>query len=386
MDGLHDYQDVVAWRHHIHAHPELGFEVEATADFIHARLQEFGCDEIVRGIGRTGIVAVINGKRSGNRTIGLRSEMDALPILELGKMPWVSTVKGRMHACGHDGHAAMLLGAARDLANDRDFAGRVAIIFQPAEEKGGGGREMVRDGFMQRFSIDAVYGLHNRPGVDVGKFVTRPGPLLAETAEFDIVVKGKSGHAAQPHNSVDPIVIAAQITLSLQTIVARRMDPIHSVVVSITRIQGGDAYNVIPDTATLRGTIRSLCEMDTALAKELLVSIAEGTASMQGAEAVVSFIEGYPVTFNDEGKTQLCASAAAVVSGHESVKTDIEPVLGAEDFSFMLKQAPGAMMFIGNGDTAHLHNAHYDFNDAVIPFGIRYWKEIVRAELGAPNA
>ena len=375
-----NYPDVVAWRHHIHRNPELGFDVQETASFVEAKLREFGCDEIVTGIAQTGLVAIINGRQPG-RTIGLRSELDALPILEESGAPWTSQVPGKMHACGHDGHAAMLLGAAQHFARTRDFAGRVAIIFQPAEEKGGGGREMVKEGFMDQFAIDAVYGMHNSPGLPVGHFALKPGPMLAETAEFDIRVIGRGGHAARPHGVVDPLVIASQITLAAQTVVSRTVDPLDSVVLSITCINGGNAHNVIPSEVAMKGTIRSLRAEDTASAKERFRDICEASAAMHGGSAEVTFYEGYPITFNAEAQTEIARAAATMTTGSSEKVETSRPAMGAEDFAFMLQARPGAMITIGNGDSAGLHHPAYDFNDDVIPIGVRYWINPISIEL-----
>lgn len=381
MASHDNYSDVVAWRHHIHRHPELSFDVYATSGFIEAKLREFGCDEIVTGIGQTGLVGIINGKGGGSRTIGLRSEMDALPILEESGVPWESEIPGNMHACGHDGHAAMLLGAAQALARDRNFSGRVAVIFQPAEEKGGGGREMVKDGLMDRFSIDAVYGMHNMPGLPVGHFAISAGPILAETAEFDVKITGRGGHAARPHATIDPVIIAAQVILAAQTIASRSIDPLDSVVVSITRVLAGEAYNVIAPEATLRGTIRSLRGEDTQTAKERFQAICEGCAAMFGGSAEVTYYEGYPVTFNWADQTEIARNAAAQVTAKHGDVVSTRPAMGAEDFAFMLEKRPGAMILIGNGESAGLHHPKYDFSDEAIPFGVNYWLHLVGREL-----
>ncbi|NLR99960.1 amidohydrolase [Rhizobium sp. P38BS-XIX] len=381
MTARDNYSDVVGWRHQIHRQPELGFEVPATASFIEAKLREFGCDEIVSGIGQTGIVGIINGKGGGSRTIGIRTEMDALPIFEESGVPWESETPGKMHACGHDGHAAMVLGAAQALARDRNFSGRVALIFQPAEEKGGGGREMVKDGMMERFSIDAVYGMHNMPGLPVGHFGISAGPIMAETAEFDVKIVGRGGHAAAPHATIDPVVIAAQITLAAQTIASRAIDPLNSIVVSITRFLAGDAYNVIAPEASLRGTIRSLQAEDTKLAKERFQAICEGCASMHGGSAEVTYYEGYPTTCNWDEQTEIARKAAREATGHDDHVVSRRPSMGAEDFAFMLQERPGAMIVIGNGDSAGLHHPKYDFNDEAIPYGINYWLRLIDKEL-----
>lgn len=377
------YQEALDWRHHIHENPELGFDVGNTASFVVSHLKRLGCDEIIRDIGGTSVVGMINGAAGDGRTIALRAELDALPIEETGSVAWRSQIPGRMHACGHDGHMAMLLGAARLLAESRNFAGHVALIFQPAEEKGGGGREMVKAGLMERCSIDAVYGMHNMPGLPVGRFSTRPGALMAETAEFDIHVIGRGGHAAHPNETVDPILIAAEITLALQSIASRAADPRDAVVVSITRTQGGSAYNIIPTEVVLSGTIRSLRRADTEMAVRKLKAICEGCAAMHGGIAKVVLHEGYPITFNSPEQTRIACTAAAEIVGADNVDANARPSLGSEDFSFMLEARPGAMILIGNGDTVGLHHPAYDFNDEAIPHGIRYWCGLIAAELGA---
>ncbi len=375
------FEEAISWRHHIHRHPELGFEVHSTADFIADRLHDFGCTEIIRGIGGTGVVGIIEGRKTEGRTVGLRAELDALPIKEETDVTWRSTTDGAMHACGHDGHMAMLLGAGQALAAHRDFNGRVALIFQPAEEKGGGGREMVKAGLMDRCSIDVVYGMHNLPGLPIGHFATRPGALMAETVEFDVVVRGKGGHAAHPSTAIDPVVIAAETTMALQTIASRSIDPLEGLVVSVTCVHGGTAYNVIPQQVTLSGTIRSLRRADTDMAVSRLRSICEGCAAMHGGLAEITLHEGYPITSNATEQTAIACSVAARCIGLDKVRSDVRPLLGSEDFSYMLAARPGAMMLIGNGDSAGLHHPAYDFNDAVIPYGIDYWLDLVATEL-----
>lgn len=375
--------EVTAWRRHLHRRPEIQFDVHETAAFVRAKLEEFGCDEVVTGIGRTGVVGVIRGRRGSGPSVGLRADMDALPLTEQTGKDYASAVPGRMHACGHDGHVAMLLGAAKYLAETRNFAGSVVLIFQPAEEGGGGGREMVRDGLMERFGIERVFGMHNLPGLPVGHFATRPGPIMAATAEFVITVTGKGGHAAMPHNTTDPIVIGAQIVTALQTIASRVADPLEAVVVSVTKFNGGHSHNIIPDRVTLEGTVRTLRKEMNALAEERLRSIAEGVAKAHGARATVSYQANYPVTVNDAAQAEFAAGVAREIVGPSQVTADVAPLMGGEDFSYMLEARPGAFVFIGNGDSAFLHNPAYDFNDEAIPYGISYWVRLAEAALAA---
>ncbi len=302
-------------------------------------------------------------------------------MTEISGKPWASKTSGKMHACGHDGHTAMLLGAAQYLCETRNFAGQVAVIFQPAEEGGGGGREMVKDGMMERFGIEEVYGMHNLPGLDVGKFAIRKGPIMAATDVFSVTVKGRGGHAALPHGTIDPIVTGAQIVSALQSIAARNVDPLQSVVVSVTKFNAGSAYNVIPDEAHLAGTVRSLLPEVQELAERRIREIASGIAGAHGAEAVTWYERNYPVTRNHESETGYAVEAAATIVGPDLVNAEVDPMMGGEDFSYMLNARPGAFIFIGNGDTAGLHNASYDFNDAIIPLGISYWARIAETRL-----
>lgn len=373
--------EVTGWRREIHRHPELLFDVLKTAAFVADKLKEFGCDEVVTGIGRTGVVGLIRGNRTGSRTIGLRADMDALPLTETTGKPWASTINGKMHACGHDGHTAMLLGAAKYLSERRNFAGNVAVIFQPAEEGGGGGNLMVQDGMMERFGIDEVYGLHNLPGLPVGEFAIRKGPIMASTDEFSVTVTGRGGHAAQPHRTVDPIAIATQMVSSLQLIASRNTDPLQSIVVSVTKFNAGFASNIIPDTATFGGTVRTLKPEMRDLAEKRLREITAGLAAAHGAEADVRYVRNYPVTVNHATETGHAIDAAAAIAGEEKVDGETDPMMGGEDFSYMLNARPGAFIFLGNGDSANLHNPNYDFNDEIIPLGISYWVRLVENRL-----
>jgi len=374
--------EVTEWRRHIHARPELLFAVENTAAFVAEKLKEFGVDEIVTGIGRTGVVGLIKGKGKG-RTIGLRADMDALPLTEITGKPWASTTAGKMHACGHDGHTAMLLGAAKYLAETRNFTGNVAVIFQPAEEGGGGGNLMVKDGMMERFGIEEVYGMHNLPGLPVGQFAIRKGPIMAATDEFTVTIKGRGGHAAQPHRTIDPIAIGAQIVSNLQMIAARTVDPLRSVVISVTKFNAGFAHNVIPNDAQIAGTIRTLDGEVRDLAESRFKQVVDGVAATHGAEAEIAFHRNYPVTVNHADETGHAIATATDIAGAANVNPEIDPMMGGEDFSYMLNARPGAFIFIGNGDTAGLHNPAYDFNDEAIAHGISYWVRLTEQRLGA---
>lgn len=375
--------EVAEWRRYIHARPELLFAVDNTAAFVAGKLREFGVDEIVTGIGRTGVVGLIKGKGEGSRTIGLRADMDALPLTEITGKPWASTTPGKMHACGHDGHTAMLLGAAKYLAETRNFNGNIAVIFQPAEEGGGGGNLMVQDGMMERFSIEEVYGMHNLPGLPVGQFAIRQGAIMAATDEFTVTIKGLGGHAAQPHRTIDPIAIGAQIVTNLQMIASRSADPLRSVVVSVTKFNAGFAHNVIPNDAQIAGTIRTLDAEVRDLAETRLKQIINGLAAAHGAQADISFHRNYPVTVNHATETTHAIAIASDIAGAANVNSEIDPMMGGEDFSYMLNARPGAFIFIGNGDSAGLHNPAYDFNDEVIAHGISYWVRLAEQRLGA---
>ncbi|MFN4272397.1 MAG: M20 aminoacylase family protein [Aliihoeflea sp.] len=375
--------EVAEWRRHIHRNPELGYQEHETAAFVAERLREFGCDEVVTGLGKTGVVGLIRGSRGAGPTLGMRADMDALPMSEANNFAHASQVPGKMHACGHDGHTAMLLGAAKYLAETRNFAGSVAVIFQPAEEGGGGGLAMVKDGLMERFGIERVFGMHNLPGLPAGQFALRPGPIMAATAEFVVTVTGKGGHAALPHGTVDPIVAASQMVTALQTITSRNLDPVSALVVSVTKFQAGHAHNVIPDTAVFSGTIRSLEDSVGAMARERIGAICQGIAQAAGATVNIDIDVNYPVTRNHEAETALALSVATGIAGPAAVDGNLPPMMGGEDFSYMLQQRPGAFIFVGNGDTAGLHNPAYDFNDEIIPSGISYWVALAETTLAA---
>ncbi len=377
--------EITEWRRDLHEHPELLFDVHRTAGVVAEKLREFGCDEVVEGLGRTGVVGIISGKNSSSdNVIGLRADMDALPIHETSGVAHASKTDGKMHACGHDGHTAMLLGAAKYLCETRNFNGRVAVIFQPAEEGGGGGDEMVKDGMMDKFKIKEVYGMHNWPGMDVGKFAIRSGPLMAAADQFDITVTGKGGHAAAPHKGIDPTVIASQLMLSLQSIVSRNVDPLENAVVSVTSFNTDSvSYNVIPQTVSLKGTVRTLTTEVRDMVKGRMETLVEHTAIAMDATAKFEYHYGYPVSVNAEEQANFAAGIAQKVSGPANVETNVTPVMGAEDFSYMLNARPGAFIFMGNGDTALLHHPDYDFNDEAIPHGCSYWVQLVEEAMPA---
>ncbi len=376
------HADLAAWRHEIHAHPETAFEEKRTAEFVASRLKEFGI-EVHRGLAGTGVVGTLKGARPGSRAIALRADMDALHIHERNGHDYVSQNPGKMHACGHDGHTTMLLGAARYLAETRNFAGTVHFIFQPAEENEGGGRVMVQQGLFEKFPVEAVFGMHNWPGMPAGRFALRAGPMMASFDIFEITVKGKGTHAALPHLGIDPIIAAAQIAMGLQTIASRNTPPLDAAVVSVTQIHGGDTWNVIPDEVVLRGTTRSFkSELQDAM-EAAIRRIAEGVAEAMGASVAVRYERRYPPTVNSPAETEIAAATAAEVVGATNVDRELNPTMGSEDFAFMLQARPGAYLFIGNGPSngAGLHNPHYDFNDEILPIGASYWARLVERVL-----
>ena len=382
--------DIVALRRDMHAHPELAFGETRTAALVARELAAYGLD-VHRGLAGTGVVGVLR-RGAGGRAIGLRADMDALPITEVPGKPYGSTQAGRMHACGHDGHTVMLLGAARYLSARRDqpdFDGTVYFIFQPAEEVGGGAQKMLDDGLFRQFPMEAVFGLHNWPGLPVGRIAAFPGPVMAGASGFEIVVRGEGCHAGMPHEGVDALVIASHLTLALQTIVAREIDPLEAAVVSVTQIHGGDALNVIPEEAVLRGTIRSLRPEVERRIEQAIVRLGAGLAQTFDASVTVSFDERYPATVNHPAETALCQRAAARAVGSDNVCAHVAPSMGAEDFAYMLREKAGCYVWLGNGDETGsagaypLHNPRYDFNDAAIPFGIAYWVSLVECALGA---
>ena len=372
--------EIAAWRQDIHENPEILFETHRTSALVAEKLQEFGCEEVVTGIGRTGVVGLIRGKaNTSGKVIGLRADMDALPIEEATGLAYASKTPGAMHACGHDGHTAMLLGAAKYLAETRNFDGTVAVIFQPAEEGGGGGKEMCDDGMMDRWGIQEVYGMHNWPGLPTGQFSIRPGAFFAATDQFDITFTGHGGHAAKPHSTVDTTVMAAQAVVSLQTIVSRNADPVDQVVVSVTSFEtSSKAFNVIPQGVQLCGTVRTMSPEMRDLAERRIQEICDGVAATFGGKADVTYIRGYPVMVNSEEQAEFAAEVARSVSGSCD---DAPLVMGGEDFAYMLEERPGAYILVGNGDTALVHHPEYNFNDEAIPAGCSWWAEIVERRM-----
>lgn len=369
------------WRHHLHAHPEILYEVHNTAAFVAEKLKEFGVDEIVTGIGRTGVVGVIKGRGDSDRAIGLRADMDALPLEEITGKPWASKSPGKMHACGHDGHTAMLLGAAKHLCETRNFNGRAVVIFQPAEEGGAGARAMVEDGLMDRFGIEEVYGMHNMPGMPLGSFAIRKGGIMAAPDKFFVTIHGRGGHAAEPHLTIDTIAIGAEIVGGLQLIASRNANPVRSIVVSVTQFHAGTTHNIIPEVAHLSGTVRTHDESVRTMAESRIRQIATGIAAAHGAEATVDYERACPVTSNHAAETRHAAKAAIDVVGEAQVNDDVDPSMAGEDFAFMLQARPGAYIMIGNGDTAGLHNPAYDFNDEALGYGISYWVRLAEQRL-----
>jgi hippurate hydrolase len=378
--------DIQAWRRDIHEHPELLYDVHRTAALVAERLREFGCDEVATGLGRTGVVGVIRGRKPAGKGdikgIGLRADMDALPIEEATNLPYASKTPGKMHACGHDGHTAMLLGAARYLAETRNFAGDAVVIFQPAEEGGAGAAAMIRDGLMDRFPIDQVYGMHNGPGIPVGSFAIRSGPIMAATDAIDIQIEGLGGHAARPHICIDSVLAGAQLITALQSIVSRSVDPLESAVISICEFHAGNARNVIPQTAELKGTVRTLTVEMRKLIEKRVREVVAGVAQMTGTKIDLKYERGYPVVVNHASQTDFATQVAKEIAGDANVR-EMAPMMGAEDFAYMLEQRPGAFIFCGNGDSAGLHHPAYNFNDDAIVFGTSYWVKLVENTLAA---
>ena len=377
------HAEMTAWRQDIHAHPELGFQDNRTAGLVAAKLEAFGFDEVHRGVGRTGVVGVLRAGKSG-RSVGLRADMDALPILEVNRFGHCSVNKGVMHACGHDGHTAMLLGAARYLASTRRFDGEVNFIFQPAEEGLGGARAMIEDGLFDRFPCQAVFGMHNRPSLDIGRFAVRSGPMMAGGAFFDIRVTGKGAHGARPETSVDAALVAAQIAVTLQSIVSRNVAPIDTAVLSVTRIHAGDAYNVIPQTAELGGTVRAFASEVMQLVERSMRRVAQATAAAVGATAEVDFRLLFSPTVNNPAEAEFAARICAELVGQDKVERNPPLIMASEDFSFMLEQVPGCYLNIGNGlaeGGCEVHNPAYDFNDRALPLGAAFFARAVEAKL-----
>jgi amidohydrolase len=372
--------EITAWRRDLHQHPEILFETHRTSALVAEKLRAFGCDEVVTGLGRTGVVGVIKGRQTGSgKVVGLRADMDALPIMEATGLTYASKTPGAMHACGHDGHTAMLLGAAQYLAETRNFDGTVVVIFQPAEEGGGGGREMCADGMMDRFGIQEVYGMHNWPGRPAGTFAIRSGAFFAAADQFDIVVEGKGGHAAKPQDTVDSTLVASHMVLALQSIASRNADPVGQIVVSVTSFEtSSTAYNVIPQRVHLKGTVRTMSRAMRDMAESRLKAIAETTALAFGAVATVDYRRGYPVMENHDAQTAFAADVARGVSGGCE---DAPLVMGGEDFAFMLEERPGAYILVGNGDGAMVHHPEYNFNDDIIPAGCSWWAGIAEQRM-----
>ncbi len=376
------HDEMTAWRRKIHAHPETAFEEVATGDFVAAKLEEFGID-VHRGLAGTGVVGTLKGSGDGP-AVGLRADMDALHIHEKNEVDHRSQIDGKMHACGHDGHTTMLLGAARYLSETRNFNGTVQFIFQPAEEHEGGGRVMVEDGLFDKFPVEAVFGMHNFPGMEMGRFAVRAGPAMAAADSFDITVTGIGSHAASPHFGADAIVAGARIVDALQTVASRNIDPLKPVVVTVTQFHAGETYNVIPDSAVLCGTIRTFDGAVQETAEAALRRIVDGIAQASGVTAEVNYMKGYPTTVNDQAESEFAASIAAEIVGTDNVNRDPDPKMGAEDFSFMLNQRPGCYIWIGNGPGeggCFLHNPNYDFNDKILPLGASYWARLVETRL-----
>lgn len=379
------HNEMTAWRRDLHEHPETGFEERRTAAVVADKLRAFGVDEVHTDIATTGVVGVLRAGSSG-RMIGLRADMDALPIQESTGLPYASKTDGTMHACGHDGHTTMLLGAAKYLAETRNFDGTICLIFQPAEELLGGGRVMLEEGLLERFPVEQVYGLHNWPRRPVGAFAMRPGPVMAAADRFTMNLRGVGGHAAMPHFCRDPLVAGAQIIIALQSIVARNLDPIEQAVISATQMHAGDAYNVIPREAMITGTARSFAPAVRDLLERRIGEIAKSVAEALEVEIDVEYERGYPPTVNSSAETELAAVAAAEVGGEERVDRDPPRVMGAEDFSYMLEQRPGCYIFMGNGgddDAPMLHSPDYDFNDEALPYGASYWARLAEHILPA---
>jgi hippurate hydrolase len=376
---LHD--EIKAWRQDLHAHPELLFDVHRTAASVADKLKAFGCDEVVPGIGKTGVVGVIKGRKgTSGKVIGMRADMDALPMTEMTGLPYASKTPGKMHACGHDGHTAMLLGAAKYLCETRNFDGTVVVVFQPNEEGLTGSLAMIEDGLIDRFGIQQVYGMHTSPTHELGKFALCAGPMLAACDKFTILITGKGSHAGRPHEGVDPVVVAAQTIMALQTIASRNVNPLDAVVVSTCIVRAGEAFNIIPQGTTLIGTVRTLSEKVRSQTHDRMRQIAEGTAALFGATAEATFEGDVPVTVNDAEKTKFATGVAAEVVGEGNVK-QMRPIMGAEDFSHMLNKRPGAFIIIGNGIGPGLHNPAYNFNDEAIPIGVSYWARLAETAM-----
>ena len=377
------HEEMTAWRRDIHAHPETAFEEDRTSDIVAAKLEEFGI-EVHRGLAKTGVVGTLKGDTESDRSVGLRADMDALHIFEKNEFDHRSQNDGKMHACGHDGHTTMLLGAAKYLAETRNFAGTVHFIFQPAEENKGGGKVMVEEGLFEQFPVEGVYGMHNMPGMPVGSMGAKVGTMMAAADSFDMFVRGKGAHGAMPHLGIDPVVTAAQIIQGLQTISSRVTDPVESIVISVTQVDAGHTYNVIPDEVTLRGTTRAFTADVQATIEPLMRRVSEGIAASAGCSIELDYHSGYPPTINTAKEVQMAADAAEQIVGADNLDRDVTPLMGAEDFAFMLQKRPGAYVWIGNGPGeggCTLHNPHYDFNDEVLTIGASYWAKLAESVL-----
>lgn len=383
LNRIADRADEIAeWRHDFHQHPELLYDVHRTAGKVADMLKSFGCDEVVTGIGRTGVVGVIRGKKKGGKVLGLRADMDALPLEEITGLPYASKTPGKMHACGHDGHTSMLLGAARHLCETRNFDGTTVVIFQPAEEGGAGAKAMIDDGLLDRWNIQEVYGMHNYPGIELGTFAVKAGPLMAAADRIRIDIEGVGGHAARPHKAIDTVLVGCAVVNALQHIVSRNVDPLESAVISIPMFQAGHTDNVIPQTAHLRGTARSFSTQVRDQLEKRIGEVVEHTAKAHGAKATVTYKRDYPVVVNTPKEAEFASKVASEIVSESHVKPAI-PVMGAEDFAFMLEKRPGAFIFMGNGNSANLHHPAYDFNDKAIPFGTSYWVRLIENAMPA---
>ena len=375
-------QEMAKVRQDLHTNPELQFDVHNTAARVVSELKSYGITDITTGVGQTGVVAVIEGKTNkSGKTVGLRADMDALPLIEATGKPYASKIEGKMHACGHDGHTTMLLAAARYLQETRNFDGRVVLIFQPAEEGGGGAREMINEGLMTRWDIDQVFGLHNWPGLALGSFAMVSGPIMASADRLKIEVEGRGCHAAKPHEGVDTVVVMAAIIQAVQSIVSRNLDPQKALVISLCHMEAGFTDNVVPQTGFISGTVRTFDPEVQNMAERRLREIVEGTAALFGASAKLTYKRDYPVTVNHLAETELAAEVASSIAGPQNVDTNLVPSMGAEDFSFMLQERPGAFIYVGNGYSAPLHHPEYDFDDEVIPIGASYWIALVEKVL-----
>jgi hippurate hydrolase len=382
------FQDeMTAWRRDLHAHPEIAFQEVRTSAIVAEKLAGWGI-EVHRGIAKTGVVGVLRGRSDNGRAIGLRADMDALPMTEENDLPYASTTPGRMHACGHDGHTVMLLGAARHLAETRNFDGTVYFVFQPAEEAGGGGKVMMDEGLFDRFPMETVWGMHNSPVLPAGRIGVRAGPSMAATDDFDVVVEGRGGHAARPHVSVDPIAVGTQVYQAFQTIVSRNADPVESAVLSVTQFHAGEAYNVIPARARMCGTVRTYKPEVRDMMERRMGEVCAGIAAAHGCGVRLEYRRGYPALVNSGTETEFAARVAAEVVGEANV-AEIPPVMGGEDFAYMLEAKPGSYIWVGQGrgpDEASVHHPRYDFNDAVLPIGASYWVKLVETALPRADA